>query len=499
MKLQSYQLSRWCDAGIHGHHKWFWLAGNVLLLLLAVLLGLLWLILPVLLLANAVLALYLLHQHHAFGAIYQRKPRPQDALCETVLIDAALIGQGTRLRAAAQPIDVAESLSMRLGSGTLLLGAAMTLTADELPPADRAAILSAVHDLNIKPSRMRSHNPVLRREQEGSLSVVTVRDGMSERRYYLGNPEALAQRCPAIWEGHTRPMSEHDHTRIADTARYIIQGNCRVLAWATALEYEEPVFLGIAGVGEDVRLPALQDVSALRAMGLTVMLEAGDQPDTDLESLRTLMDLEDYHARADVHLTRTALASEVPLGITCQPGDSLSEPVSLMRQRFRIIEDTLRRFAQLLGLTLVLSLLAGSTLTPFFLSAMLLGAAIAIGVDLTAPRLRWPTMLGVCALAIGARIFLNGQPVPVIFAASGLISVATAICAALRLCGKGFILRGPGRQPSLILLGAAALLTIGLIVYALLQGLSALLPLGFTALICAVIVLLMIFEPKIIK
>lgn len=498
MKLQSYQLSRWCDASVHGRRKWFWLAGNLLLLLLSLLLGLYWL-LPVLLLANAVLGLYLLHQHHAFGAIYQRKPRPQDAQCETILIDAALIGQGTRLRAAAQPIDAADGLSMRLGSGALLLGAAMTLTADELPPTDRSAILSAVHDLNIKPSRMRSHNPVLRRETADGLTTVTVQDGMSERRYFLGAPDAVARRCLAIWEGHTRPMTDHDHIRIADTAGYIAQGNCRVLAWATALEYEEPVFLGMAGVGEEVNLPALQDVSALRAMGLTIMLDAGDQPDTDLESLRALMELPDHHARADIHLTQRMLAGGTTLGVTCQPGDSLVEPVSILRQRFRIIEDTLRRFAQGLGLSLLAALLSGNTLTPFFLTAMLLYAAIAIGVDLTAPRLRWPTTLAVWALVLAARFFLKGQPLPLVTSASGLLCLSAAVCAAVRLCGKGFCLKGEGRMLSLYLLGAAALLALGLIVYGLLQGLAALLPLGFAALVSAVISLLIIFENKILR
>ena len=32
-------------------------------------------------------------------------------------------------------------------------------------------------------------------------------------------------------------QSEQDKLRIADTAHYIAQGNCRVFAWATALEY----------------------------------------------------------------------------------------------------------------------------------------------------------------------------------------------------------------------------------------------------------------------
>lgn len=499
MKLQSFQLARWCDAAIRGRKKWLWLASNLLLLALSILLGLTWLTLPLILLANAVLALYLLHRHHAFGTAYQRTPRPEDALCETVLIDASLIGQGTRLRAAAQPIDVAEALSMRLGSGTLLLGAAMTLTADELPPADRSAILSAVQSLNIKPDRMRSHNPVIARESTDCLTIVTVRDGMSERRYYLGAPDDVARRCPAIWEGSTRPMTEQDHARIEDTARYIAQGNCRVLAWATALAFEEPVFLGMAGLGEEISLPALQEVSALRAMGLTVMLDAGDQSDADLTSLRALLELPDHHARADIHLTQRALGREVPLGVTRMPGDPLAEPVSELRQRFRTIEDTLRRFGQLLGLSLLIALLSGSTLVPIFLTGLLLFAAIAIGVDLTAPRLRWPTIVIACVLALFTRLFLGAQPEALSVMSSGMFSIAATFCAAMRLCGRGFTLRGEGSRLPLGMLAAAALAVVALLVYGCLQGVTVLLPLGFAALISAAIVLLMTFENKILK
>ena len=499
MKLQSFQLARWCDTAIRGRKKWLWLAANLLLLALSILLGLTWLILPLILLANAVLALYLLHRHHAFGAAYQRTPRPEDAMCETVLIDASLIGQGTRLRAASQPIDVAETLSMRLGSGTLLLGAAMTLTADELPPADRSAILSAVQSLNIKPDRMRSHNPVIARESANGLTIVTVRDGMSERRYYLGAPADVASRCPSIWEGSTRPMTEQDHARIEDTARYIAQGNCRVLAWATALAFEEPVFLGMAGLGEEISLPALQEVSALRAMGLTIMLNAGDQSAADLESLRALLELPDHYARADIHLTQTALGREVPLGVTRMPGDPLAEPVSQLRQRFRTIEDTLRRFGQLLGLSLLIALLSNSTLTPVFLTGLLLFAAIAIGVDLTAPRLRWPTIAIACVLALFARLFLHAQPEALSLMASGMISVAVTFGASMRLCGRGFMLKGAGSQASIGLLAAAVLLTVAMLVYGCFQGAAVLLPLGFAVLISAAIVLLMVFENKILK
>lgn len=498
MKLRPCQLARWCDAALR-RRKWLYLALCVLALLLSLLLGLTWLILPVLLLMAAWLALYLLHRHHAFGTAYQRPPRPEDALCETVLIDASLIGQGTRLRAAAQPVDVAEALTMRLGSGTLLLGAAMTLTADALSPADRSAILSAVQALNIKPDRMRSHNPVLAREQADGLTIVTVQDGMSERRYFLGEPAEVARRCPAIWEGSTRPLTDDDILRIEDTARYIAQGNCRVYAWATALAYEEPVFLGMAGLGEEVDLSAVQEVSALRGMGLTVMLDAGEQSDADLESLRALLSLPDHHARADIHLTPRPTNRDVPLEVNCLPGDSLLEPITLLRQRFRTIEDTLRRFALLLGFALLAALLSGSTLTAVFTTGLLLAGAIAIGVDLSAPRPRWLILGSAMLLALLTRLFLSAQPGALTFMASGLVSVAAAFGALMRLCGQGFLLKGNGSRPALGMLAATILAGAALLIYGLLQGMAALLPLGFAALISAAILLLMMLENKILR
>lgn len=498
MKLHAYQLCRWCDAALHGRRKWLWLAANLLVLLLAALMNLLAAVICAVLFANAVLALYLLHRHHAFGAVYQRTPRPQDAQCETILIDAALIGEGTRLRAAAQPIDTAEMLSLRLGSGALLLGAAMTLTADELPPADRAAVLSAVRQLNIKPGRMRSHSPVLHREETDSVTTVTVRDGLQERRYLIGPADALARVCPSIWEGHSRPMTEQDHLRIADTARYIAQGSCRVIAWATALGEEEPIFLGMAGVGESIHLSAMQDVAALRNQGLTIMLDPGGQPDTDLESLRMLLELPDHHARADIHLTPTPVADSTALGITRTPGESLLEPISLLRQRFGTIEMTLRRFAVLLGIPLVLCLIFACWPAAVFATVLMGYTAIALGVDVNLPLPRWQTLLGVGLAAIIARLFLMTQPAALSLMGGGILAACVAAGCAVRLCGAGFRLKGPGGHTSLVL-GAAVLYTLLAVIAALGEGAALLLPLGFALLMAAVISLLLLLEHMIFR
>ncbi|MBQ4580982.1 MAG: hypothetical protein IJA83_10025 [Clostridia bacterium] len=486
MKLRSYQLCRWCDALWHGRRKWLSLALCLAALLLGALLGLTWLALPCLVLAAATLAVYLLHLQHAFGAEYQRTPRPRDAMCETVLIDADLIGQGTRLRAAAQPIDPAESLSMRLGSGSLLLGAAMTLTADALDAPDRSAILSAVHGLNIKPDRMRSQYPVMRREMQGAVTVVTVRDGVSQRRYYMGPSGDVADLCPSIWEGHTRPMEDYDHLRIADTASYIAAGNCRVNAYATALEGEEPIFLGLCGLGEEIDLMAVQEVSALRAMGLTVMLSPAGA-DSDLTSLLALLDLPDFHARADLRLTTRAWPGESALCVRRRPGDSLQAPVQNLRAQFRLMEDVLRRFALYLLLPLAICLLTGCWGAALVTGAMLLFAAMFIGTDAESAKPPRAALILLAGLFLLARAVLLTQTPDMCRLCGGVMAMCMALTTAIRLCGSRFRWKGL----CLVLPGAAGAYIVITVTAAFLSGTLALLPLGFAGLISAAAALML--------
>ena len=482
MKLRSYQLCRWCDCLWHGRRRWLTLGAAAVLLALT-LLGLRWLT-PVLLLCAALLALYVLHLRGAFGACYQRPPRPRDAMCETVQVDASLIGQGTRLRAAAQPVDPADSLSIRLGSGALLLGAAMTLTADSLDPADRAAILSAVQGLNIKPDRMRSQYPVMAREMRGPVHMLTVRDGMGQRRYYMGQPADVAALCPSIWEGHTRPMEASDRLRIADTAAYIAQGNCRVTAYATALEGEEPIFLGLCGLGESIDVAAVQDIAALRAMGLTVLVAPGEDK-SDLTSLLTLLDLPDFHARADVILTPRIIPGDNALCITRQAGESLQEPLQELRGRFRTLEDVLRRLALYLGVPMGLCLLYGCWGTALAAFALMMYTALFLGVDEHKPRPSRGALIGLCFLFLLSRGILLTQPTALARLAGGIITMVTALCCALRLSGSRFRPQGWG----LALPVCTVLYVVIAFLLGLAHGTALLLPLGFAALVCGIVAL----------
>ena len=488
MKLKPYQLCRWCDALWQGRRKWLTLSIAVFAHLLSLLLRLSWLFIPCLLLMAALVILYEVHLRHAFGANYQRPPRPQDALCETVLIDASLIGQGTRLRAAAQPIDVEESLHMRLGSGALLLGTAMTLTADELDAPDRSAILAAVQGLNIKPDRMHSQYPIMARELEGGVHRITVKDGMGQRRYYCGNPADVADLCNSIWEGHTRPMEDYDHLRIADAASYITQGQCRVLAYATALNNEDPIFLGLCGLGEEIDLSAVQDISALRAMGLTVMLTPGNSADTDLTPLHALLELPDFHARADIHLTPNTQQNDTTLSITRHKGESLQEPVHTLRARFLLMEDILRHYALYAGLPLVMGLLLASWSVSLCSSVMLLFAALLIGVDVNASSPRKLTLILLGVAAVLSKAILLTQTVPLAHLAGGLITIVTALSCAIKLCGSLF--RWQGRCLVLPCMAIAYLLVHLLLTLS--HGLALLLPLGFAALVSTIVWLVLI-------
>ena len=500
MKIKPYQLALWCDAASHQRRLWLTLGCSILLLLTAYVLKLFWQMLAVLLFCGAALTVYLLHRHHAFGKTYQRKPRPADALCETVLVDPQLIGHGMRMRAAAQPVDVSDTLSLRLGSGALLLGTAMVLTSDEMSKADRAAILSAVNTLNLKPSRLMIHNPVLRRETLRNVRTVTVRDGLSDRRYYLGTPDAVAAICPAIWDGTTRAMQPNDMARIEDSARYIAQGDCRVFAWATSLEDEDPIFLGMAGIGEEVHLGAMQDASVLRGMGLTLMLDDSTAP-SDAECLRAMLQLPEHHARADIHLTDQICEESAngPLRITRQPGESLVEPISVLRTRFQIIEDTLRCFCLSLGLPLLVCLITGAGSACIGAAALLTAAAIWIGADLTAPRLRLPTMFMISAAALMTRLFMSTQNPSLLPVSGGILTIAAALCTARRLGGCGFRFTLQLRNPSFWTVAGAAAMLLILLVTGSLQGLSALLPLFFTILMSLLISLLILLENKIFR
>jgi hypothetical protein len=143
--------------------------------------------------------------------------------------------------------------------------------------------------------------------------------------------------------------------------------------------------------------------------------------------------------------------------------------------------------------------LSGSTWMPLFIAGLMLFGSITIGVDLTSPKLRLPTAIILMVIALLTRLFLLSQPGILAFMASGIISVSAACSAAIRLCGKGFILKGTGSRLPLGMLIASAVMLLALIIIGALQGIAVLLPMAFALLVGAAVFLLISLEDKILR
>lgn len=401
------KLCAFCDWFLHGRRWLILLAAPALcaaLLLflpgpLAVLLAS-----PALLTA-AMLPAYAQGVQRAFGAEYTRRPCPKDALAQTVLIDASLADGGLCLRHAAQPFAAANQLTLRLGSGALLLGTAMVITVDALPPADGAALLEAAAQLNIKPDRMRQRCPVLHRSTEDGVTRVTVQDGGHVRTYLTGNADAVTGLCQIIWDGQPRPMTDDDHIRLRDAAAAMTD-DCRVYAFATCEGSEPPVFLGLASLGRCVRPQTLQEISALRAMGLTVMLRPDEAGETDLPALCRLLDLPVLHAQPDVYLS-TGRDSDSPRCLTIRrlPGESLEQPLSWLRRSFSAIEWELTLLATLLATCLACCMGCGAA-GAAVMTALWLGICPLIR-PMQGRKPRWHMLAAAAFIALLSGLFLS--------------------------------------------------------------------------------------------
>ena len=103
------------------------------------------------------------------------------------------------------------------------------------------------------------------------------------------------------------------------------------------------------------------------------------------------------------------------------------------------------------------------------------------------------------AIALLTRLFLLSQPGILAFMASGMISVAAACSAVMRLCGKGFTLKGAASRLPRMMLVVSAMMLLALIFIGALQGIAVLLPMAFALLVGAAVFLLIALENKILR
>lgn len=385
------------------------------------------------LMTSALLPLYALGRKRAFGPAFSRMPHPRDTLAQTVLLDASLLDRGTCLKAASQPFEVVTELSLQMGSSALVLGTAMTVLADKMPLADASAVLQAVTRLNIRPERMRARSIVLKQDTDGDVTRVTVQDGSRMRTYLLGTPEAVSHVCGAVWDGKIRPLTPEDTARISDTAAYIRQGNCRVYAWATAAGDEAPVFLGMAGIGDQLRLDALEQAAQLRAMGLTLTLRQPEDAMVDMAALHDAMNLPPVSAAPELYLSQGRIHEDPAcLTICMDPNIPLTQPLEQLHRHFRHMSLTLRRLAWLLGVCLLGCSLAGSALAAT-VSTILLGAAAGFSPAGRASLPGWIASACAGALCLASRV-IAGIAMPAF--APGAAALSCLLMAAVTVSGE---------------------------------------------------------------
>lgn len=372
------------------------------------------------------------------GPAFTRWPTPQDAQAETILIDASLIDEGTHVRCVSQPFNIAEEMSLSLGSGALVMGTAMTLLANELPPSDRSAVLSAIRRLNIRSDMMRSRSPILERREEDGVTSIVVQDGLQERTYWLGGVKELLAVCGTVWDKNVRFITADDRSRLLDGAAYMAAGGCRVIAYAASLNTEKPVFLGLVGLGDGIREEAVRDVMTLRANGLTVLLHDDGAAPVDLDLLHNSLEIGNITARADLYLSVSGMAPDRRC-LTINPAFScsLAEPVTTLRSHFAWMEHMLRRFGFTAGLLLGCCAVCGSMAALPLIALTLLSAVVSFGPPERGMHLHPATAAVMLAGAAAVRLFTSAVAPAAAPLAGSILCAALTVLAVLRLRQAG--------------------------------------------------------------
>ena len=437
------------------------------------------LLVSLLLVPGMALLVYALEMRPLQDGRFSRTVSPSDALAEIVMIDASLVDLGTQLQAAAQPVNACPEMSMRMGSGALLLGTAMVFMAEELPPADGSALLAGVARMNLRAPLLRSRSPVTDRGTEDGMHRVTLQDGTQERSYFMADAKTVAEGCGSIWEDRVRLMGQNDRARILDAARYMETGGCRVLAFATATDDERPIFLGLAALGDGLDVEVVRELHELRAMGFTLILRDDGTVPLDIAALRKTLDIPDLHARPDVCLaTDTAHPDSHCLTVFMQGERSLLAPLTQLRRHFSRITRMLRCLSRLLGLCLLCSCIAGNHWALLILPALLVTACLSFGSLTDGRCIRWPAAAVATAGSLLVAILTNAaMPEAASAAGSVMCTVLTGLLA-LTLLPAGSRLSLRSLLP-LLIAALAAMIMLLLLSLPLLPG--ALLPMAFAA------------------
>ncbi|MBQ8555327.1 MAG: hypothetical protein IJ438_05565 [Clostridia bacterium] len=366
---------------------------------------------------------------------FSRAPNRSETRCTAVALDAACLLEPLHLLSAAQPLEAAPTLSLRLGSGALLLGTAMTLLASALPDEARAAIEQAVTALHIRPDKLRAHQRILHETHQDGVAALTVQDGHAKRIYLMGDASQISTKCGTIWHGSPRPITADDRTAILAAASAMAGDEGRVIAYATAAGTDAPVFLGLIALGEGVRADAMAEVKALQSLGHVVRLHAQGPMADRLPLLQKRTGLAACDGTERILITPAPQGTTDALVITAPVGSAFAAPLMQLHARCQV----LRSRGRLLGLLTALAM-AGSLISrsPWAMAAALLAGLINALILVDAPPRREGPPPVICALLplllLGAAFhFLRAAQPGYAIPCAGLISICMTAAFTLRM------------------------------------------------------------------
>lgn len=401
------------------------------------------------------LGIYRLAQRTLPVGQFLRTPAPRDARAEILLVDASLIDGGKRVMAAAQPVNAMPEMSLRMGSGAILLGSAMILLSHKLPEDEAAAMLMAAAELKLQPEALRRKSPTLEEGLEDGMHRITVQDGQEERSYFMASAATVAAACASIWEGSLRPMRASDRERILDAESYVMAGKCRVYAFATAEGTEKPTFLGLAGIGSQLDMEAIRQLNDLRGLGLTLALRDDGVGDADVSTLRRTLGIADLHARPDICLSAGSPCHEAGcLTVLMSPGQPLSEPVETLRDHFTGLARYMEGIACLLGMFLLVCMMAGGAASPLWTVLLTTVAAITFGRRRTPHLKRWTLAIPVAVCLLAGLLLWSAVP-------QAAANAGTCLCIGLTATGTITLAPKRLRWTALLPLAGTALAAAG--------------------------------------
>ncbi|MGN0746755.1 MAG: hypothetical protein ACI4ML_08780 [Aristaeellaceae bacterium] len=388
--------------------------------------------------------------------------------CRAV-VDESLMVYGRVVTEVYAPLSPSPQLSLRAGSGTLLMAAAMTVMAGAVP--DQPALLALASTLGFTPEKFLRGCPVLADTTLGGVPGRVVRDGRGRRAYFLGDAAVLAPLCGRIWDGGERPLTGDDlrHLPCPGGAHYAL-----ATAPMNGDTPGEATYLGSLLV-EDAPCPAmLSALECLRREGMEILIRHGDAPPVLREG----------------DLSVSAHPGNAPCLIPPAPdAEGLYTAVRAVSRRARQVDDQLRAAWQTVWMLLACSLLLCPCWQALLIALPLMALCCFGGGRLLQPaRPRWRRLLAFvlpCLIAGLASAFL-GMVVPGGGAAVRVFGM-TGLCAMIApsaLC----------RRRAALALSAAAMALVPAMGLLLLQGILAAAFAGLSGTLCAVVYLALLPE-----